>query len=294
MGFFAEAVGFGIVMASILALAGVGFTMQFAVTNVLNLAYAEVMGASGYVALICNHYLNIWLCVPIAALLGAALSYLLNRVLLMPFLRRGTRLFGMIIVTVGAGLVIENVILAITGASFYSYRMSPERAHHLGPFSLTTSEIVIICGAVAIMAGVHVLLRHTRLGIAMRGVAADSTLAQSCGMSTELIIDMAWLISGGLCGLSGVALFINLGSFTSATAESFLVEVVAVAVLGGIGQAYGAMLGAIVIGLATQLESAYMSPAYSEVIAFAALVIVLLFRPQGIIPELSVGREIAT
>lgn len=293
MDLFAGAVGFGIVMASILSLAGVGFTMQFAVTNVLNLAYAEVMGAAGYVALICDHYLSIWLCVPIAALFGAVFSYLLNRLLLVPFLRRGTRLFGMIIVTVGAGLVIENVILGITGPTFFSYQMSPERAHHIGPFSLTTSEIVIICGAVAIMVGVHVLLRHTRLGIAMRGVAADGTLAQSCGMSTGRIIDMAWLISGGLCGLAGVALFIDLGTFTSATAESFLVEVVAVAVLGGIGQPYGAMLGAVVIGLATQLEAAYLNPSYSEVIAFVALVIVLLFRPQGIIPELSVGREIA-
>lgn len=294
MSFFAQAIGFGIVMASILSLAGVGFTMQFGVTNVLNLAYAEVMGASGYIAMIFNHYINIWICIPIAALFGSVLSYALNRVLLVPFLRRGTRLFGMIIVTVGAGLIIENVILAITGATFYSYRMRPERAHHIGPFALTTTEIIIIFGAVVIMVAVHFLLRHTRLGIAMRGVAADSELAQSCGMSTARIIDVAWLISGGLCGLSGVALFMDLGSFTSATAESFLVEVVAVAVLGGIGQAYGAMLGAVLIGLATQIESAYLSPAYSEVIAFAALVIALLVRPQGIIPELSVGREIAT
>src|SRR5487761_1742036 len=104
------AASFGLVTASILALAAVGFTMQFAVTNVLNLAFAEIMGAAGYVALLATHVLNIWVSMIPAAIFGALLSYLMNRLVFARLIARGTKLFGMVIVTVGAGLIIENII----------------------------------------------------------------------------------------------------------------------------------------------------------------------------------------
>ena len=294
MSLLGPAIGFGLVTASILALAAVGFTMQFGVTNILNLAYGEVMGAAGFIALLCNNAgLSIWLCLPIGGLFGAVSSYALNRAILAPFIRRGTRLFGMVIVTIAVGLIIENAILAIGGPTFFSYNLPSQSTFHIASMVLTGFQVAIIGLAVVCMLAVHGVLRYTKLGIAMRATAAENTLARSCGIRTDRIVDIAWLISGALCGLAGVTLFINLATFTSATANEFLVVIVAAAVLGGVGHAHGAMLGALVLGLATEISAAYIDPAYKNVVAFVILVLVLLLRPQGILAEIATQREVA-
>lgn len=287
-------IGFGLVTASILALAAVGFTMQFGVTNILNLAYGEVMATSGFVALMVNRAgLSIWFGMAAAAVFGAALSYLLNRAIFIPFARRGTKLFGMVIVTIAVGLILENSILAITGPNFFSYTVAQESTYSVGFLVLTTSQIVLMGLAALAMIAVHSLLRLTRLGMAMRATASDASLARGCGIRTERIVDAGWLISGAMCGIAGVALFINTTSFTSATANSFLVVIVAAAILGGVGQPYGAMLGALVIGLTSEISAAFLNPAYKNVVAFVILVVVLLLRPQGILAQIAVQREIA-
>lgn len=295
MSLLGPSIGFGLVTASILALAAVGFTIQFGVTNVLNLAYGEVMGAAGFIALLVNKAgVSIWICLVIGAMFGAASSYALNRAILVPYIRRGTRLFGMVIVTVAVGLVIENTILAIGGPTFFSYKLPHQSTFHVGSLIFTGFQVAIIGLAVVCMIVVHGVLRYTKLGIAMRATSAENSLARSCGIRTERIIDIAWLISGTMCGLAGVTLFINTATFTSATANEFLVVIVAAAVLGGVGHAYGAMLGALVLGLTTEISAAYIDPAYKNVTAFVILVIVLLVRPQGILAEIATQRELAT
>lgn len=293
MAHLGSAIGFGLVTASILALAAVGFTMQFAVTNVLNLAFAEIMGAAGYVALLATHVMNIWVAMVPAAVFGAVLSYLMNRLVFARLIARGTKLFGMVIVTVGAALIIENIILAVAGPTFDGYTLPQQHTLHIGPFLLTASQFIIMGLAVLAMLGVHVLLRHTKVGMAMRAISVNATLAEHSGIDARRIVDLTWLVSGALAGVAGVALFMNIGTFTSATANEFLVVIVAAAVLGGVGDAYGAMLGAVVIGLASEIEAAYFNPEYKQVVAFVVLVVVLLLRPQGILAEIAVQREIS-
>jgi branched-subunit amino acid ABC-type transport system permease component len=293
MNILGPSIGFGFVTASILAVAAVGFTMQFAVTNILNLAYGEVMGASGFVALLVNHAgFSIWVGMCVAAAFGALFSYLLNRAVFIPFVRRGTRLFGMVIVTIAVGLIIENAILATSGPNFFSYSIELARSHSVGPFILTTPQMVIMGVAVVCMFAIHGLLRYTKLGMAMRATASDASLARGCGIRTEHIIDVAWLTSGALCGIAGVALFINTSTFTSATSNSFLVVIVSAAILGGVGQPYGAMLGALVIGITSEVFAAYFDPDYKNAMAFVILILVLLLRPQGILAEIAVQREV--
>ena len=242
------AIGFGIVTASILAVAGVGFTLQFGVTNILNLAYGDIMTAAAFVAyLVTSAGLSVWLALVAGAAFGSVFSVLLNRYIYTPFVRRGTRLFGMIIVTI----------------------------------------------AVVAMLLIHLLLRYTKLGKAMRATAADPDLARNCGIATDRVIDLAWAISGTLCGLAGVILVMNVTAFTDTTGAQFLIPIVAVAVLGGIGQPYGAMLGALVIGITSEVAAAIFNPEYKDVVAFVILVIVLLARPQGILSEVATRKEVA-
>jgi branched-subunit amino acid ABC-type transport system permease component len=288
------AIGFGIVSASILAVAGVGFTLQFGVTNILNLAYGDTMTAAAFIAyLMTNAGVSVWLALAVGTAFGAAFSVLLNRAVYTPFVRHGTRLFGMIIVTIAISLILQNGLLAIFGANFFSLPIARPASVHIAGMVFTSIQLAIIAIAVVAMLLIHVLLRYTKLGKAMRATATDPDLARNCGIATDRVIDLAWAISGALCGLAGVILVMNVTAFTDTTGSAFLIPIVAVAVLGGIGQPYGAMLGAVVIGIASELAAAIINPEYKDVVAFVILVIVLLARPQGILSEIATRKEVA-
>jgi branched-subunit amino acid ABC-type transport system permease component len=288
------AIGFGIVTASILAVAGVGFTLQFGVTNILNLAYGDIMTAAAFVAyLVTREGISVWLALVAGAAFGAVFSVLLNRGIYTPFVRHGTRLFGMIIVTIAVSLILQNGLLAAFGANFFSLQMPRPSSVHIAGMVFTTVQLAIIGIAVAAMLLIHLLLRYTKLGKAMRATAADPDLARNCGIATDRVIDLAWAISGALCGLAGVILVMNVTAFTDTTGAQFLIPIIAVAVLGGIGQPYGAMLAALVIGIASELAAAIFSPDYKDVVAFVILVVVLIARPQGILSEVATRKEVA-
>jgi branched-subunit amino acid ABC-type transport system permease component len=101
------------------------------------------------------------------------------------------------------------------------------------------------------------------------------------------------MISGALCGASGVVLVMNTTSFTTTTGANFLLIIAAAAIVGGVGRPYGAMIGAVVIGLGTEVSAVFVSPSYKDVVAFVILVLVLLFRPQGVIPGASSAGGVA-
>jgi branched-subunit amino acid ABC-type transport system permease component len=150
------AIGFGLVTASILAVAGVGFTLQFGVTNILNLAYGDIMTASAFVAyLVTSAGASVWLALVAGAAFGGVFSVLLNRALYTPFVRRGTRLFGMIIVTISVSLIVQNGLQAIFGASFFSLKMARPSPVHIAGMVFTTVQLAIIGIAIAAMLLIH-------------------------------------------------------------------------------------------------------------------------------------------
>ena len=287
MSIYAAAFGFGLVSTAVIAIAAVGFTMQFGITNLINLAFGEVMISSAFVAYGLNQAgVNIWLGLVVAVVFGAALSLVLNRSLYAPFQRRGTSHIGMVIVTLAAGLMVSNVLLAAVGPDNVSYTAADAVAVRAGGLILTRVQVVVILIAVAAMAAVHALLTFTRLGKAMRATAANATLARNCGIPTARIIDLVWIITGALCGLAGTVAAINSGSFGVSDGATYLIVILAAAVLGGAGQPYGAMLGAVVIGEMTELSAAALSPQYKEVVAFTVLVAVMILRPQGLLSKI--------
>jgi len=216
---------------------------------------------------------------------GAVLSFLLNRFLYAPFQRKGTNLIGMVIISLAASLMLANVMLPIVGyySSSYVVDQGPlVRSHGL---VLTTAQIAIIAVAVILMLAVHGLLRYTRLGKAMRATAANPTLARNCGIPTQRVIDVVWLITGALCGVAGVVAGMNSENFSVSSGAGYLITIIAAAVLGGAGQPYGAMIGALIIGMVTELSAAAIAPEYKEVVAFGILVLVMVLRPQGLLAK---------
>lgn len=290
-----SALGFGIVSASVLLPAAVGFTLQFSATNVLNIAFGTQMTLAAFIAyLATSHGLNVWLALVVAGAFGAGSSVLLNRLLLTPFMRRGTTFFGMVVVTIALSLVLEYAVEAIWGPGSFTYPLHAGHAVHFGSLLFTGPQLVILGIGVVTAIAVHALLRYTQLGRAMRGVAANANLARACGIPAQRINDLAWLISGAMGGMAGVMLGISLSNVSYTMGDTFLLEIIAAAVLGGVGQVYGAMLGALVIGILLQESAIVLSGAYAPVSAFAVLILVLLLRPTGLLAGAAKAKEIAT
>jgi len=168
---------------------------------------------------------------------------------------------------------VESILTLAPDVVFLDVQMS----------NLDGVEVVIMVLAVLVMLAVHGLLRYTKLGKAMRATAANQSLARNCGIRTSQVIALTWAITGALCGLAGVVFAIDVGSFDATSTDLFLVLILAAVFLGGPGQAYGAMLGAVVIGLATEVSAVFIPADYKYVIAFVVLLVMLGVRPTGLL-----------
>jgi len=284
MSVFVASIGFGLVTAAVLALASVGFTLQFAVTNVLNLAYGGVMIVAAYAAYALNNAgVNIWIATLAAIVTGAVASVFLNNVIYTPFKRRGASPIALVIVSLGMTLILEFGTQALAGPTNVSYAMSQGATVKLGSIELTVVQLVIVALSVVVMVLVHGLIRYTRLGKAMRATAANRDLARNCGIRTDRVVMTTWLITGALCGLAGATFAINSGTFGATSTDVFLVLILAAVFLGGPGEPYGAMLGALVIGLATEVSASLIVSDYKDVIAFVILLAMLTVRPTGLL-----------
>ena len=286
MSVFVASIGFGLVTAAVLAIAAVGFTLQFGVTDVLNLAFGAIMILGAFLAYLVNsHGVSVWLGLLLAIAVCSVVSVLINSVVYTPFQRRGASPITLVIVSLGMTLIIEFGVEAVAGGIPVSYTMGSGPTYQAGGLILTGVQLIIMAIAVVTMVGVHVLLRYTKLGKAMRATAANRNLARNCGIRTGRVITTTWALTGALCGLAGTVFAIDAGSFDATSTDVFLVLILAAVFLGGPGQPYGAMLGALVIGLATEVSAAFIPADYKYVTAFVVLLIMLGVRPAGLLGE---------
>jgi branched-subunit amino acid ABC-type transport system permease component len=276
-------VGFGLVTASVLALAGVGLSLQFGVTNFVNFAFGDYATLGAYLALLLNaHGMNVYLAMVFGALGVAVFAVITNRVLFRPFLNRRVTLLTMLIVTLGLSLVIQNGIQSLWGPNFQNFTIVNQNNVTIGPFLFTGQQLIIMGVAAVCLVGVYFMLQHTRMGKAMRAMSDNRELAEVSGIDTDRVTDVTWLVSGFLAGISGVVLALNVSSFTPLVGSLFLFLVFAVVIMGGIGKPYGAMLGALVIGLVTEIAGGFIDSAYAQAIAFVVMIVLILVRPQGL------------
>ena len=221
----------------------------------------------------------------------AALSVLLNIVVYAPFQRRGSAPITIVIVSLGMALIIEFGIAAFVGGVDVSYTMGQGATVRAGGLILTTVQMAIIGISLVVMAAVWLLLGYTRLGKAMRATAANRTLARNCGIRTARVVNATWAVTGALAGLAGTVFAIDIGSFGPTSTDIFIVLILAAVFVGGPGHAYGAMIGAAAIGMATEVSAAYINPSYKYVVAFVALLAMLAVRPAGLFGARSSGRS---
>ncbi len=287
----AEGIGFGLVAAAVIALGAVGLSLQLSVTNYINFAFGDLMSLGAYFVITLNLrlHMNFYL----AALLGAVglaiVFVLLNVFVLRSFVRSGARVFTLLVVTIGVSFVVQNLTILIWGTGAYQYTVSLGDAIHFGPVILTPGDLIIIGISIALLLGLQAFLQYTKLGKALRATSNNADLAMASGINTDLVVNITWAISGFFAAVAGVALAIEENNLRPLQGFNELLVIFAAIILGGIGRQTGALLGALVIGVATAVAGLFLPSGYDSMIAFALLIVVLLVRPQGIFA----GREIA-
>ncbi|MGH7642907.1 MAG: branched-chain amino acid ABC transporter permease [Candidatus Dormibacteria bacterium] len=274
----------GIVVAAILAVAAMGFTLQFGLTNVLNLSFGAVMTVGGFTAyLVSVAGLSAWLGLLLGGAAGAIATILLGRGVLRLYARRRTQLFEMMMVTLGMSLVIDYTLQAVSQNAIYGYTVLQGKPVVIGPIDVTPIQVAIVGMAVLILVVAEAALKFTKVGKALRATAVEPSLARSCGIHTSRVVLVTWAISGFLCGLAGVIYIISTQSVDYSTGELFLPLIIAAAILGGVGSLRGAVGAAVVMGVVTEVVAGFGGSAYSTVAGFAILVVVLLLRPGSVV-----------
>lgn len=279
---------YGIATGSVIAVAAVGLTLSFGVTGFINFAYGEMLTVSAYSAyLLVQAGLSVVWASLIAMAVGGILTYVVAQLCFEPLRNRGP--LALLITSVGVAFLVQNLVQMLVGGSPKPFPLPLMDPWEIGGVFVPKLQVIIFGLAVVCMVAVHLLLRYTLLGRSMRAAASNDALARLSGLNTRRIIGATWLVSGLVAGLGGVLLGASQGSLTPSMGFTFLLVIFAAAMLGGIGSPYGAMLGALVIGVGVEAGATYVSADYSYALAFLVLVVVLLVRPSGFLGRKSVA-----
>jgi branched-subunit amino acid ABC-type transport system permease component len=283
MNLYIESIGFGVIAAASIALGAMGFTLQFGLTNVLNVGYGAIMSLGALMTYLCHWAgMSIWLALVLGGLCTSAATLLIAKTILAVYVRRGAALFEMAMITFGVALIVEYTLASVTRNNTFTLTIAIEHAMALGPLRFTRVQLVLVVLALAVFVALDLFLRRTKVGTALRATAVDPDLARASGISTNRVIIVAWLLSGFLCGLAGGVFMINILTVNAFAGDSLLSLVIVAALMGTAGSVRGAVLASLVIGIATQLVAAAGASGYDSAVAYGALALVLLARPRTV------------
>lgn len=277
-----HSIGFGLTTAAVVAIGAMGFTLQLGVTNVLNLSYGNVMTIGAFAALIAERWhLGLVATIVAAPLAGAIVTIVLARTLFATYARRRGGAFDLLMVTLAVGLIIQYGIDALAHLQVFQFSFPSGATLNVGPFVFTVLSLVLIGFAAIVLAALLGALHFTRLGKALRAVSVDPKLARACGVPMRRIVNLTWIVSGALAGLAGLVYVTASLTVDAGSGLDFLVLVIAAAILGGAGSPAGAMLAALVVGIASEIVAAVGGSYYSQAAGLAILALVLILRPAA-------------
>ena len=288
----AQALVDGLRFGLLIAMAAVGLSLVYGTTRLINFAHGELVTMGAVVAwyLEAGHGWWLGLATVVAVVTVGAFGGLLERYLWRPLRARRTGLFQLLIVSLGLSFVLRHVILIIFGGSSRSYReYGVQESVHLLGVAVTPRDLALIVISVLVLTSTGLMLERTPIGQAMRAVADNRDLAEASGVDVKRVILSVWILGAGLAALGGAMLGLSDGVSWDMGFQVLLL-VFAGVILGGLGTAYGAMVGGLVIGIVTQL-STLVFPAEMKILwALVVLVLVLLAKPEGVLGRVQLKR----
>lgn len=275
----------GLKFGLVIAMAAIGLSLIFGTTGLTNFAHGEMVT---WGALVC-WYINVrigWHLIPaavLAVLLGGLSGALLDRVLWRPLRKRGTGLIAMLVVSIGLSLFLRYVFLYQFGGRTRPLAdYAVQRAWSLGPIEIAPKDLFSIVLSLLVLVGVALLLQATRMGKAMRAVADNPDLASSSGIDVQRVILTVWFLGGALAALGGILLALTEQASFQMGFQLLLLMFAGVT-LGGLGTAYGALVGSLIVGMFVQLSTHWIPSELKNVGALLILIVILVVRPQGIL-----------
>jgi len=278
---FYDGINFGL----IIAMAAVGLSLIYGTTGLVNFSHGELVTLGALIAYFVNVSLGVQL-IPatiITLVVAGVLGFLQDAGLWGWLRRRGTGLIAMLVISIGLAILLRYAFLYQFGGrtrAFADYR--GQEGFALGPLNVTPKGLTSIAVALVVLIAVAIALLRTRLGKATRAVADNPALASASGINVEQVIRLVWTAGAALAALAGVLLGMSQGvNFQMGFA--ILLLIFAGVTLGGLGTAFGALLGSLVVGIFIQVSTVFVPPELKNVGALAILILVLLVRPQGIL-----------
>ncbi|MEH1998985.1 MAG: branched-chain amino acid ABC transporter permease [Nostoc sp.] len=279
---FAQLVVNGIAVGSIIALAAVGLTLTYGILRLSNFAHGDFLTLGAYLTWVINTIgVNIWLSMILAAA-GTVAAMLLSEKFLWSKMRsiRATST-TLIIISIGLALFLRNGIIFIWGGKNQNYDLPVTPALDILGLKVPQNQLLVLGLAVLAILALHYLLQNTKIGKAMRAVADDLDLARVSGINVDRVIFWTWLIAGTLTSLGGsmygliTAVRPNMGWF-------LILPLFASVILGGIGNPYGAIAAAFMIGIVQEISTPWLGSQYKQGVALLIMILVLLIRPKGL------------
>jgi branched-chain amino acid transport system permease protein len=278
----------GIFIGSVYGLFAVGYTLVFGVLDILNLAHAAVFTLAGLVAvwLVQAGELSIWTAFPLATLLAGLLGLLLNQVAFVPLRKRADSHFSGLISSIAMAIIFESAALGLFGARAVRFPQGTVSVHiwHVGGVTITSLQVGIVATAALLMVVLHLFIRRTRTGKAIRTVAESERAAMLLGVNVDGIIAWTFFISSALGGAAGILYGLYFDSLAPDMGRSIELKGLAVIILGGMGSIPGAILGGVAFGLSEVLTVALSGTSnLRDAVAFTVLFAILLLRPSGLL-----------
>jgi branched-chain amino acid transport system permease protein len=298
----------GLIIGSVVALGAIGLTMTFALLRFSNFGHGELMTWGAYIAFTALAFFlavagaparplgpfsfgwplvaALALALPLTALLALAVDFLLFSRLRL----RQSEPIVLVTASFGAALALRNILLFLWGPipDYYSreiqiaIRLVPRDV--MGGLRITADQMLVLGLTAATVAALHLFLSRTTLGRSMRAVAGNPDLARVAGIDTRRVIRWTWVIGAGLAAIAGVMAGLTV-QVRPTIGMDLLLPLFAAAILGGIGNVYGAVLGGLIVGLAESFATPLFGAEYRAAVSFAVLIILLLFRPTGLLGE---------
>ncbi len=281
-GQLAQLIVIGIAVGCIIALGAVGLTLIYGILRLPNFAHGDFLTLGAYLTLLFNiNGVNIWLSIILAALGTVAAMLLAEKLLWSRMREQKATSTTLIIVSIGLALFLRNLIIFIWGGSNQNYNLPVSPAKDIFGLKIPENQMLVMILAVVAILALHYLLQNTKIGKAMRAVADDIDLARVSGINVDRVVLWTWVIAGVLTSVGGsmygliTAVRPNMGWF-------LILPLFASVILGGIGNPYGAITAALIVGIVQETSTPWLGSQYKQGVALFIMILVLLIRPKGL------------
>ena len=274
----------GLVSGSYFALGAVGLTLVYGILKLVNFAHGDFLTFGAYMAFLANVTLG-WPVVAAVAFGVAATAVLgigLEVALWRPMRAKGAGMLQLLLMTLGLAFLLRNGIQFVAGTQLRSLNVNVTSAIAFGSFRIGRTELIVVVVGFAVLLLVAAMLKYTLLGKQMRALSDNFDLAETTGVDTNRIVLVTWVFAGGLAGLAGVLYAASIGSMTPNIGFDLLLSLFAAVIVGGIGNAYGALAGGILLGVVQEWSTLFFAARWKLAVGFVILILVLIVRPQGL------------